>query len=343
MTIAVLLFLQKAERAVIKDVFAKYDGDESQNMYVYRTDDTSDINKTPGQYIRFPTTSAAGMKMVDFAVKQEAYESGVVSSYSAVVNGLVDTNIINTANIAWLDVSPSTNDYWKSSLYIPANSAVNGEGHWINNFFVNGSVVNNPTVNLSDICNSANLQAPKAAEDFNADVVDENAKIDVPYIKADVSFVKICDWDDQVIKSFTVETVESEFTDTHDDVMGVEYREYGMADYSQDLIKGTSDDVSITNCSGFIGEDGEVNAYSSLVAIAEEYGIDTTEITNGNYAILSYKPAKTYVSEEDLVTKIVKLDNTHKIVGTNYSSLFSNLFNVYKEHKSEKINSSYCI
>lgn len=330
-------FSAKAERAVIKDVFAKYDGDESQNMYVYRTDDTSDINKTPGQYIRFPTTSAAGMKMVDFAVKQEAYDSGVVSSYSAVVNGLVDTNIINTANIAWLDVNPSTNDYWKSSLYIPANSAVNGEGHWINNFFVNGAVVNNPTVNLSDICNSANLQAPKAAEDFNADVVDENAKIDVPYIKADVSFVKICDWDDQVIKSFTVETDESEFTDTHDEVMGVEYREYGMADYSQDLIKGTSDDVSITNCSGFTGEDGEVNAYSTLVAIAEEYGIDTTEITNGNYAILSYKPAKTYVSEEDLVTKIVKLDNTHKIVGTNYSSLFSNLFNVYKEHKSEKL------
>ena len=324
-------FSAKAERAILKDIFEQNAGNDSTNMYVYRADDASKTSAVSGKYFRFATTSGAGAKFVDLGVKEAALTAQVSATSYQKANMVVD-------DYCWFTTESAAGDaYWKTSLFIAANSAINGKKYWVNDFYVNSAQLYDTTksaiketVTINDLVNSANLKA------YAGNVTG------VEYQKEDVSFVKICDWDDMVIKSFTIPTGNNEGHDdysvTHGDVKGVEYKEYGMAEYAYDLAYG---DVSATNCSGFNTDD----KYKELVAIAEEYGLETTELMNGKYAIMSYKPAKTYLSEEDFVTKIIKLDGPneygedgHEATDDGkYTGTYEALFNVYKEYQGDKL------
>lgn len=345
-----------SDRAILKNVTDEFNGDDSYSMYVYRDDSeggkASCTESVPGRYFRFINQSGRNAKTVEFTLKNEVYEGGNFSAYALHDDpNVVDSTKNTWTDFGWYNVTSAENaKYWNMDLYIPSNSAVNGVGGWmatnvkINSavFDVEGSLVSG-SIAVADLIKSDNLQihdTPEYEELMSKDV----PEVSHPYLKdfeekdgQSVSYIKVTDWDDNEIKSFTVRTDEKNSCDelnlypqTHTDVEGLEYKEYGLAEYANELIIAGS--VEAKKCIDYKGDD-----YKKLVSIAEEYGIDATDVATEEYGVISYKPAKTWLSDADTITKIVKLDDDHTIDSDGYTGVTTSTFVAYQEYGSTKV------
>lgn len=343
-----------ADRAILKDVRDEFEGDDSYSVTVYRNDSNGAsaacIETVSGKYYRMLNNSAQN-KYVDFSVLG-AVTGADASAYSA--DNFDETGL--TFNIA---SSAADKDYCNVDLFIPNNSAVDGQGGWVSNIGIAVSAVSGTTVKFTDIVNSANLEIAQTSEYADTVAAAKTAKDDTilpilldkdENVGVEVSYVKVCDWDDLETKSYLVRTQDTKFGGldnlykaSHSGCVGIEYKEYGMADYNNDLAIAGS--VSAYKCEDFKAdkadgpEDENSKKYSELVAIAEEYGLDASEITNGKYAVLYYNPAKTWTKEnKEQAVKLVKIDSEHAVnEDHSYTGISEALFAAYQETKDTKI------
>lgn len=350
-------------RAVLKDVTAEFDGDDSYSVVVYRDDSEGAKLSTPsaasGMYYRMVQNSAASAKYVEFSIL-DSCSGQDASAYSAQNfdgNGL-------TFNVTSADAA-----YWSCDLYIPAQSAVNGVGGWVNDIHIAKSAFASnggelyKKVAFKEFVKPNNLEVTETAEykdnvekakealdDSMLPVLFEDSTTSGSNIGVKVSYLKVCDWDDLETKGYMVRTnktkafgdIENLYPSTCSAVDGIEYKEYGMADYNNDL--AISDSIDVVRCSEYSGDDengGEhKHKYSELVAIAEEYGLDASELANGSYAVLYYKPAKTYVKGDEDIVKVIKVTE-NDISGTGADTVYNRinpaLFTVFQEHGETKL------
>lgn len=352
------------DRAILKNVYDEFNGDDSFTMYVYRNDSdgaaVADPETVQGRYYRFVNQSGRNAKFVDFTLKTEA-QSMEFSGYQNHDNpAVIDTDCDVWTEHAWYNVTSAENDkYWTVDLYIPANSAVNGQAGWVTNIKIDNSILTETdegeegeeitvikdSIAFTDLINPANLQISQTA-DYEEMMSDEVEEVLHPYLKdsagsngQSVSFIKICDWDDLETKSFTIRTdevnsngVANLYPRTHAKVNGMEYKEYGMAEYNNELV--IEGEVKAKMCDDYTGD-----AFKELVAIAEEYGLDATDLTNGKYAVIEYKPAKTWLYDEDTMVKIIRVDDEHMVDKTKgeYGALYETLFVAYQEVGATKM------
>lgn len=345
-----------ADRAILKDVFSEFNGDDSYTMYVYRDDSegagVSTSASVPGRYYRFVNQSGRNAKYVEFTMKNDAVQS-VFSAYQLKDDpAYVNPNNDVWNNHAWFNITSAENEkYWNVDLFIPANSAVNGKEGWVTNIKIDNTILSAQVNNVNQLVNSANftdLIDPTNLQIGNTsnyeEMMSNEDELFHPYLKdfehnngQSVSFVKVCDWDDLETKSFTIRTDVYDsvgspnlYARTHSDVQGLEYKEYGMAEYNNELV--IKDKVTAKMCEDYTGD-----TFKELVAIAEEYGLDAAELTNGKYAVLKYKPAKTWLYDEDTVVKIVRVDGEHAVVNESYTGLCDAAFVAYQELDATKV------
>lgn len=342
-------FSAQAERALIKDLFDEYNGDDSETMYVYRKNYLSttlneegefDKNGTfanPGHFYSFPAKDGENVKMVTFALNK-GVEDQTVSAYGTESEEWRQAH--NVKDTAWYQVTPSKKDtsltkdglFVAVDLYIPQASALNEQGGWTNTFYVAESAASawypenvTEAPKISDIINSATL--------MGGDVTGDERHV---YTKLDAARITITDWDDLAISKFTIQTDEkSRYAKTRGGAVGIEFKEYGMADTNYDLaIEGS---VVITPCNDVNFDVKELNN------LADEYGIDASEITNDKYAKLTYYPAKTWVDKEDtkvkLVQKINEKGSTAKAKFLNETKALFNLYLPYGEKNVKGVSS----
>lgn len=343
-------------RAILKDVFDEFNSDDSYTMYVYRDDsDAAGVSTSaavPGRYYRFVNQSGRNATYVEFTLKDDAINSNF-SAYSLKDNpDVVNTDNDVWTNYAWYNATSAENEkYWNVDMFIPANSAVNGKEGWVTGIKVDNAVFTDASGSLKDSVAFTDLIAPEnlqigALPDFEEQCELGKDEINMPYLKDSedgngqaVSLIKVSDWDDMETKSFVVRTdatnrsnVNNLYAKTLAGVQGLEYKEYGMAEYNNVLV--VAGEVVAVMCDSYTGD-----KFKELVAIAEEYGVDATELTNGKYAVLSYKPAKTWLTDEDTVVKVIRVDDTHSVKPdtTEYTGLSDALFVAYQEVGATKM------
>lgn len=338
-------FSATAERAVIKDLFDEYNGNDSETMFIYRKNylsttinDEGEFDKDgefarTGEFYSFPSTDGENPKMVNFALVDGAAEQSV-SAYESWTDDWAQTH--NVKDTAWYNVDKNkvktslvTNDkYIAVDLYIPQSSALNEEAGWTNTFYVQEAVASawcpenvQEVPTIADIINSASLMGSNVSDD------EKHA-----YTKLDAARITITDWDDLTISKFTIQTDdESRYAKTRGDVVGIEFKEYGMADAYYDLaIDGT---VTIKACND---ADFDVNELNNL---AESYGIDAAEISNDKYAMLVYHPAKTWIDEEDTIIKLIQKINNAVKTEEKFIQITKALFNLYLPLGEKKVKS----
>lgn len=344
-------FSAEAERAVIKDLFDEYNGDDSETMYVYRKnylsttlDDSGEYSKNgnfvnSGKFYSFASTDGENPKMVNFALRSGVAETKV-SAYETWTDEWAQVN--NVKDTAWYNVDKKKiktslkqpGAFVAVDLYIPQASALNEEGAWTNTFYVAESAasawypenVTSTTVpTIAGIINSANLMGGSVTDDPLH-----------TYTELDAARITIVDWDDLSQSKFTIQTDDdSRYKKTRGGVEGVEFREYGMADTYYDLaVEGT---IQVVACNDTTFDIKELNN------LADEYGLDAAEISNDKYAKLTYHPAKTWIDEEDTVVKLVQRiqekANTTKDAFTNDTKALFNLYLPYGEKKLKAVSS----
>ncbi len=156
---------------------------------------------------------------------------------------------------------------------------------------------------------------------------------DVTYLEIfDIKKINFLDWDDCKTKTHYVRL--SDIEDTTGEVVGISFREYGLADNMETLVYGEETDTHKYELISTTGTDSETIAL--VKEIAEEYGIENIDITSEKYKVLKYIDAFAgYVKDdiEDANSKFI-----YKLIFTDSFKENKDLFWVYSKKDSNKIS-----
>lgn len=299
-------YFASANRAVVQDVFDKINGNDAKSVYVYRNEDAADLKNAPSGTFYHVYSDNTKTKEYSIAFKDKI--DGVTMSAWKDVSANFTTDM---TGVYYTDLTDTS----VTNLYIPAASTMNGVSTWITDLKLRG---------ITDIT-QANFKWLFTNEASQASAFRDTS--------AAVASVKLCDWDDLETKSFIVatDTASSGRFATFDAsaTSGIEYKEFGMTEMFNDLYMG---DVTVSACSNYKTE----AQYKELASIAEDYGVDASEIANDNYAYIKYTRAQ---FEDEKVEKLVKvIDDTFKVGNDErFVNKNSNLFAAYMKEGSKDI------
>ena len=274
-----------SKRLKVNDLFDDADDNGVYMVYRYTTPASAG---TAGEFYSVPNNSATST-MVSYAIT----DSGIAMSALNFTLSDQKTFTANSSTTATI------------GFYIDQKNALNPNQTGYYSFDISGA---------SAAMAATAISGTKIGDIYKSSFLPDSC------ISEKANYVTLVDWDDLSINNYTV--ANSALT-AASDVKGIEFKEYGLADYTEDLIVG---DVTAEQCS--------TAATSAINNIANEYGIAPTNINTSAYAILSYYNA--YTDETDSNNEIVKLvyvDSEHK---DGYSKC-DTTFIAYNEYNS-KVN-----
>lgn len=324
------LYKAKSKRLITQDVYKKYAGDESINIYVHR-DLTPEGAETkngviPGKaFIVFTNDgnkSVAQEKM--FAIANKDGETDVEKLEISKQNP--NTNL--KSDLYWktsgdkitvkTDGEPVT--YYDWIVHIPARLSLNGVEAFISFY---RSTAPEGTTTLDTLMNSTGRLT----------TVQNLAKTKIEAFSGGTEVVKvdIVDWDDMLTKQFTVLKTDWDSDDEHKLVYGLKFTEYGTADSRFMLVTSAESKL----CSTATQEE--------LTAVSEMYGVDISDISNKNYAILTYQLAKDEKNEKIVALVVVdsvkynENDDTLRITSQNNAmTKYDNTWSLYLDFGTKK-------
>lgn len=256
----------------VHDIYEDFAGNPTENLYVYR--DRGDTGIQDGTAYYMATVAEDNTVLAEpnmFAIHNE-YLDSAASYYENVPTGnqkeMWYTQDYNTSTI----ISGET--YFKTTLHIPAEVALNGSP---------ANVVTYATSADSPITIPNLMQTVSQIEEPEG---------------YPVKNIEIIDWDDGLTKNFNI--LEDDYEDK-EHVYGLQYTEYGTADSKYILIKSDKEEASQAvqkmKCSDITKDSPEW--YNRLKSLADEYGVDVSDISNDKYGIIGYNLAKVDYEEGD--------------------------------------------
>ena len=285
------LYKAKSKRLITQDVYKKYAGDESINIYVHRylTPDgaTSENGVIPGKaFIVFTndgSKSVAQEKMFAIANKdgQTSVENIEISKQNPNTNLKTDLYWKTSGDKVTVTTNGTSVTYYDWIVHIPARLSLNGVEAFISFY---RTTAPDGTTTLATLMNSTG----------SLTTVQNLAKTTISAFSAGTEVVKVdvVDWDDMLTKQFTVLKTDWESTE-HKFVYGLKFTEYGTADSRFMLVTSATSKL----CSTATQEE--------LTAVADMYGVDIPDISNKNYAILTYQLAKDDTNEQIVALVVV--------------------------------------
>lgn len=285
------LYKAKSKRLITQDVYKKYAGDESINIYVHRylTPDgaTSENGVIPGKaFIVFTndgSKSVAQEKMFAIANKdgQTSVENIEISKQNPNTNLKTDLYWKTSGDKVTVTTNGTSVTYYDWIVHIPARLSLNGVEAFISFY---RTTAPDGTTTLATLMNSTG----------SLTTVQNLAKTTISAFSAGTEVVKVdvVDWDDMLTKQFTVLKTDWESTE-HKFVYGLKFTEYGTADSRFMLVTSATSKL----CSTATQEE--------LTAVADMYGVDIPDISNKNYAILTYQLAKDDTNEKIVALVVV--------------------------------------
>ena len=287
------LYKAKSKRLITQDVYKKYAGDESINIYVHRylTPDgaTSENGVIPGKaFIVFTndgSKSVAQEKMFAIANKdgQTSVENIEISKQNPNTNLKTDLYWKTSGDKVTVTTNGTSVTYYDWIVHIPARLSLNGVEAFISFY---RTTAPDGTTTLATLMNSTG----------SLTTVQNLAKTTISAFSAGTEVVKVdvVDWDDMLTKQFTVLKTDWESPE-HKFVYGLKFTEYGTADSRFMLVTSATSKLCSTA------------SQEELTAIADMYGVDIPDISNKNYAILTYQLAKD--DTNDIIVALVVVDS----------------------------------
>ena len=323
------LYKAKSKRLITQDVYKKYAGDESINIYVHRylTPDgvTPENGVIPGKaFIVFTNDgnkSVSQEKMFAIANKDgsSAVESVSISKQSPTTNLKTDLYWKTSGDKVIVTTNGTSVTYYDWIVHIPARLSLNGVEAFIS-FYRNTAP--DGTTTLATLMNSTG----------SLTTVQNLAKTTISAFSAGTEVVKvdIVDWDDMLTKQFTVLKTDWESPE-HKFVYGLKFTEYGTADSRFMLVTSATSKLCSTA------------SQEELTAVADMYGVDIPDISNKNYAILTYQLAKDDTNEKIValvVVDSVKYNENDATLGitsqNNAMTKYENTWSLYLDFGTKK-------
>jgi hypothetical protein len=285
------LYKAKSKRLITQDVYKKYAGDESINIYVHRylTPDgvTPENGVIPGKaFIVFTNDgnkSVAQEKMFAIANKDgaTAVESVSIPKQSPTTNLKTDLYWKTSGDKVIVTTGGTSVTYYDWIVHIPARLSLNGVEAFISFY---RTTAPEGTTTLATLMNSTG----------SLTTVQNLAKTTISGFSDGTEVVKvdIVDWDDTLTKQFTVLKTDWESAE-HKFVYGLKFTEYGTADSRFMLVTSATSKLCSTA------------SQAELTAVADMYGVDIPDISNKNYAILTYQLAKDDTNEQIVALVVV--------------------------------------
>ena len=281
----------KSKRAIIKDIFKEYNGNPTEEIYVYR--DRADSGKTAGKAVQVDISGAGSQRGFLFAVSTTDYAANLKKKST-----IPSTQDPRSVLYYYQDTVPhdvgtgsSAVHYYETIIHIPAKNSLNGSEV---SALLYATKIDTATTTIATILAAA----------LNGDTATNDGIVQKKKDVVDCTRLELVDWDDGYTKTFVVKTTDltTDPTYSEKDVFGLEYTEYGTADSNYVLTIAKDTYPKATVCK---------NADPAKVAeIASEYGLDPSEIASDKYAILEFYPAKDEVYEP--LPVLVKMKSEYK-------------------------------
>ena len=280
----------KAKFITINDVIT----DAAPQVAIYKADedydalttDAQSITVGSGKYIEFAQNVAKDGTVTqmfdDLIVKQEVWDDVAATAKIPSAN----FTIPSTAYI-WTEDGTTTSGY-KVKYTVPASATLNNANvactMWLNGDCVN-SIKQENGILIKDLFNDSNFYKGHYAGTSATYVTDTDA------VK-----LQLTDWDDCNNKTFYVTTAS--INGTIGQAVGVAYREYGMSDNAE-VIAMTDDDTgyygitckSVKELANVHDETEKKQNEKLIQQIADEYGLEPSQIITDDFGILSYVEA----------------------------------------------------
>jgi hypothetical protein len=259
---------------------------ESVNPGAHEKDALTSVTVGSGQYVKFAQNVAKDgtiTKMYDDLVfTQDAWDS---------------TKIIPSANFvipttAYEYTDPDTSGTikgYKVKYTVPASATLNNANvactMWLNDAAVAAITGVGRGVTYQDLFANSAFYKGKLGNDAPGFCTNENA------LK-----LQFTDWDDCNTKTYYV--AEDDVVGTVGQAVGIAYREYGMSEKSEALAINDTDGgfygitcKTVKELANVTGEDEKKKNAELIQKIADDYGLEASEIVSEEYSILSYVDA----------------------------------------------------
>lgn len=257
--------------------------------------------------------------------------------------GLASGDFAFGQRVKWTDpVTHSAYEGVKTQFTVPAQDTLNMANVGVTVYLTSDAVEtikSEPSASYKEIFDDANF--------FKASWAEKG----VDYVTTSGAMkVQFKDWDDGDTKTCYIS--EKDVEGTVGQAVGLSFREYGMADKGEVLAMGKDDPIYEPRCKTvkkFVEEKAENKQLATL--IAEEYGLEFSDINGETYSILSYvnvnsgKDPELDQGSEDIVgdyyngKRIYKLiyTNSFDISGDDTTSYNEHLFYMYSKKGTEKV------
>ena len=313
----------KSDVMKVSDIYENFAGNLTENIYVYR--DRGENGVKPGTSYWLATLDDDNNVLVDpnmFAIDDD-HKADQVRPYVDSMDRQNDLWYEQDTNVS---ASIGGNTYSETVLHVPQSVSLNGK-------------VANITTYATETTDT--LTIPSLLEKtYSYTTKDVEPEVNRQYIEEEVRRVELVDWDDGLTKTFYVPKKDYEDKQY---VYAIQYTEYGNADSKYILIRSKSEDISKAvekiKCSE-VTKDSQW--YPKMKALADEYGVDVSEISNEKYGIIEFQLAKEFPSEneEELEPQRVLVVSKPEI----YSADYKNLYNAFEytwvlflEHQSQNV------
>lgn len=272
----------------VRDIYEDFAGNLTESLYVYRDRGNTGIEDGTAYYLT--TLAEDGSILAEpnmFAIHNEYLDSAAVY-YDDLTTDRIKDLWYSQEYDSSASISGST--YYKTTLHVPAEIALNG---YVANVITYATSASEPLTIPELIENTFSYTTNPEGT-----IPEGSEKNEVQYIKEDVKRIEIVDWDDGLTKTFNI--LDDDY-EARENVFGLQYTEYGTADSKYILIKSKQEESALAvqkmKCSEITKDSGEW--YNRMKRLADEYGVDVSEIANEKYGIIGYKLAKVDYAEGD--------------------------------------------
>jgi hypothetical protein len=261
-----------SKRLVVEDIFRKFNGNPIKEVYVYRDrtkygSTTEAIEGKAGKIFTSDDVNNIHLDPVLFAVSKTDFSSTLIPVKGDSSKSTSYYWFQNTSEKRVVGTGADEKTYYETVVHIPASVSLNNRSVDVIFFAEAMSGSNTFETLLSKKISTTtitNLATPAVSGEF------------------DVYQVNLVDWDDGLTKTFVI--VKSDWNNSVE-VKGLQFTEYGTADSKYILVDASgSRSFKVTPC--------KTASHDVLREIASEYGLDTADISNDQYAILEYYLAK---------------------------------------------------
>lgn len=256
--------------AVFKSVYKG--GEEDFNPQ--STDGLFKENEDEGKYVRFVSKVAPNGEAVkyfdDLIIRNDAWTSGEIPKENFIIDGkeyIYDT----TTGVKVVFTVPAAQTLNNAKVAVTA---------YLNKEYVTSAISGAESVSISSLFQDQNF--------YKGEYSETTGYCDEPVDAVKIQFI---DWDDCIKKTHYV--AKNELSNTIGQAVGLQYREFGLADYSEDLavngVEGLNPEIVLMkDCTA-----DEINQ------LADEYGVDAAEINNEKYGVLKYNKVWNGVNVDD--------------------------------------------